>query len=212
MDKILITGFERFGDYKENITEALSRKVSTLSNYSLEYLIFPVRIFSDGAKDYGKEIVSRAQEIGAKAIISLGMSSNVRGVRVELCALNWVENEKYCLDTEQRRVLDEKLIIKKPLFVELKKWNLNNIFNSLREKKLVHEPCISIDAGFFCCNALMFRTLQAIERTQCSIPYIFLHVSRSPGAVEGLNNFNRNKHLMTVEELKEVLEVFVENI
>lgn len=109
MEKILITGFEVFGAYKENITQSFSKEIFHLSGYFPEYIIFPVRIFSDGSANYGKQIISKAQEVNAKAIISLGMASDVKGARIESIAKNWVENEKYCIPSEQRRLIDENL-------------------------------------------------------------------------------------------------------
>ncbi len=209
MNKILVTGFGRFGDYQENITEALSREVSTLPNYSLEYLIFPVRIFSNGAHNYGEQVISKAQEIGARAIISLGMASDVVGVRVESRAMNWVENEKYCLDSENSKLLDTSLPAKHYLSVDLSRWDLANAFKCWQERNLVFEPEISLKANFFCCNALMFRVLRAMEKRNLSLPYIFLHVSCSYRSVEGVSIFDRNKHLMSLGELRDTLAILV---
>lgn len=209
MNKILITGFGRFGDYQENITEALSREVSTLPNYSLEYLIFPVRIFSNGAHNYGEQVISRAQEIGARAIISLGMASDVLGVRIESRAMNWVENEKYCLESESAKLLDSSLPAKHYLSVDLSRWDLNNAFKCWQERNLVFESEISSQANFFCCNALMFRILQAMEKRNYFPPYIFLHVSCSYKSVEGVSGFDRNKHLISLAELRDILAILV---
>lgn len=212
MEKILITGFEVFGAYKENITQAFSEEIFNLSGYSPEYIIFPVRIFSEGSENYGKQIIKRAQEINAKAIISLGMASDVKGARIESLAKNWVENEKYCTPSEQKRLIDKNLEAKHSLRVDLEKWNTDKIISDLKELNVNYESEISVNANSFCCNALMFRTLQALESSGCSIPYIFLHVSCSPESVEGVANFNSNNHLISIGDLKDILGVFLKNL
>lgn len=159
MDKILITGFENFGDYGENTTEVLKNNLRIIGSHIVEYIIFPVRIFSNGAENYGKKIVARAKEINAKAIIYLGMASDVYGVRIESRAINWVENEKYCLPEEHKMVLDKSLYPKHPFDVDLSKWNIEKILYFLCKINLAHETHISTNANAFCCNALMFRNL-----------------------------------------------------
>lgn len=207
MDKILITGFERFGDYKENITEIISRKISKLSNYSLEYMIFPVRIFSNGAENYGEQIIAKAKGINAKAIISLGMGSDIEGLRIEARAVNWVENEKYCISSEQKKVIDDNLAPKWTLKIDLNKWNISRIFSAFEEMNITHESKISTDANSFCCNALIFRTLQAIQIERCKIPYIYLHLPCSHHAIEGILNFDKKKHLISIYDIEDILTI-----
>lgn len=209
--KVLITGFEKFGDYNENITEIMSRK-KKLGAHDIEGLVFPVRIFSDNAEKFGEIIVKKAQEIGAEAIISLGMASDVFGLRIETRSINWTYNKKYCLASEQNKVLDNRF----PPTIELKsnldKWDLGKIILGLRDAELAHEDKLSYDANNFCCNALFFRTLQAFKDLQCEIPYIFLHVSCSPEAVRGIKGFDRGKCLISVEDLEKSLLIFIDNL
>ncbi len=209
--KILITGFEKFGDYNENITEIMCQK-KKLGEHDLESIVFPVRIFAHSADDYGKKIVQKAQEIGVDAIISLGMASDVFGVRIETRATNWVENQKYCWPSEQERVLDNRFMPSYTLRVNLAQWNLGKTMFGLRDAGLVHEDSLSGDANNFCCNALMFRTLQALNEVQCEIPYTFLHVSCNKEAVKGIKNFSKRKYLTSIEELEKALLIFIESL
>jgi len=182
---LLITGFEKFGDYEENISEVVARKIQLLGNYEVKGIVFPVRIFPDSGKDYGETIVAYAKEIGATAIISLGIASKASGIEIEGRACNWVENSKYCLPSEQRHVIDKTMILKKELKVNLNRWRLSrsrhisSLFEKLQEKKLYCDVTLSSNAGTFCCNALMFRTLRALEKNNCEIPYLFLHLNPS---------------------------------
>lgn len=206
--KILINGFEKFGDYSENITEVICRK-KTLGEHELESIVFPVRIFANASDGYGKKIVQRAQETEAQAIISLGMASDVFGLRIETRATNWVENKKYCLAIEQRRILDNRFPPMHELRANLDRWSLEKVMINLDNAGLAYEDRLSSDANNFCCNALMFRTLQALRESQCEIPYLFLHVSCSEGAIKGIEDFDKNKYLVSVEELERALLIFI---
>lgn len=185
MKKILLTGFEKFGAYTENITEIAATTIKIISDYHVSGMVFPTLIFPKDGEDYGEKIIARAKEIGANVIISLGIASVVQDIRIETQAINWVENEKYCLVSEQRRVIDETLILKKELKVDLNKWLLGNFrdISALEEMMYLGQAdCkveLSSDAGTFCCNALMFRTLRALQKNKLDIPFLFLHVSPS---------------------------------
>lgn len=202
MKKILLTGFEKFGDYHENISEVAASSLKILGDYEVHGLVFPVRIFPENGEDYGETILAKAREIKADAIISMGIASATNGFRIETRAVNWVENHKYCIDAEQRRVLDESLILKKVLTANLNPWHLKylwdvaELFEKLRDQKIYCDVNYSHDAGTFCCNALMFRTLNAIEKQKCEIPYLFLHVNPS----------------LELNTLQKILEAVLENL
>ena len=191
MEKILITGFEKFGDYQENTTEIMKKFLTELCGYHVEYLIFPVRIFGE-AEQYGQQIVQRAQEINASAIISLGMASDVHGVRIESRAINWVENKKYCLPEEQEKVVDNNYFPHDYKDVDLSKWNMKYIFQNLIKKRLEHESQISTDAGNFCCNRILLLSaiiisgsiqIASVFKIRCSSWVIFF---KRPELTEGV--------------------------
>lgn len=238
MKNILITGFEPFGDYAENLSEIAATRIKKIGDYNVYGLVFPVRIFPVSQKriisyivngknrfypqpteavNYGDMIVAQAKELNACAIISLGIASDVCGIRIETQAINWVENHKYCLDSEQRRVLDENLILKKELKVDLDKWRLGKPWNvSVLSNQFHKADCdcnviLSGDAGTFCCNALMFRTLLSLQKNKCDIPYLFLHIPCSKEAVKNIPNFDQSKDLMSLEKLEKVLAVILKH-
>ncbi len=202
MKVLLLTGFEKFGSYPENITEIAANQIKTLGNYQVYGLVFPVRIFPESGEDYGETILAEARHIKADAIISMGIASRAHGLLLETRAINWVENNKYCIKSEQRRTLDENLLFKKELMVNLDPWHLNRLwqiaalFQKLHDRKIFCDVNFSHDAGTFCCNALMFRTLNAIEKQKCEIPYLFLHVNPSFG----------------LDDIQKTLEAVLENL
>lgn len=206
MKKILLTGFENFGAYSENISEIAAKNIKRCGSYAVEGLVFPVRIFSTAAINYGVDIVNRAREIDASAIISLGIGSDVYGLRIESVATNWVENTKYCLESEQKRI-----IVPGPqaLEIDLTRWDIEKIISKLKDSGLVYESKISNNANTFCCNALIYRTLLAMQQIGCNIPYLFLHIPCSARGVVNISDFDKSKALISLPQIRKILGIIL---
>lgn len=205
MRNILFTGFQRFGDYKVNPTEQFLKTHNRLGELYLHSLIFPARTFSENIEKSGKELVKMANDLKAVAIISLGMASDVSGLRIESGAVNW-STGKYCEKYEQ----DLRLNQKKPpwdyLEIDFKPWNLEYMFATFKSHGIKFEEDLSVDPGNFCCNALVYRTLSALKAFD-NIPYLFLHIPCTAEAVEGVPNFDQTKDLIDFKTLKEILMI-----
>lgn len=190
---IILTGFQPFGAYRENLSKDIALQLEEVSGHEVWGSVFPVDIFKKNGEihDYGELIVKMAMNYNSKAIISLGIISSVTGIRVETRAVNWVENFKYCQDHEQRRVISSEFSPYESLKIDLEKWNLENLeqrFDLAKKFRAQNSGCeinFSGDAGNFCCNALMFRTLLALQKYQCDIPFLFAHVPsiRKPDSI-----------------------------
>jgi pyroglutamyl-peptidase len=203
MDNILITGFRPFGNYKVNPTEQFLKNHSVLGNLRLHSLIFPARSLVEGAEDFGLTIVETAKALKAVAIISLGMSSAVKGLRIETRAINWSAG-KYCLETEDRQRLNPSFPAWYSKKVNLAHWDTEEMFKNFGFSSIRFEKRISIHAGTYCCNALMYRTLVALGPAY-QIPYIFIHIPCSAEAVAELDDFDKYKDLIDSETLKKIL-------
>lgn len=210
---ILVTGFEKYGDYKINPTEKFLKNHSVLGNYYLHSLIFPPNIFSAGAENFGREIVDLAIKLKAVAIISLGMSSEVKGLRIESTAINWCDN-KYCLQSESDRKLDMSCQPWQEKEINLRYWNIDLMFEKFRYLNIKFEEKISNFPGYYCSNALMYRTLKVLRSNDFysyRIPYLFLHIPCTAEAVEGVKDFDKTKDLITMEILRQILLVVSES-
>ena len=85
------------------------------------------------------------------------------------------------------------------------------MFDKFKSLNIKFENQISTFPGNYCCNALMYRTLEAMELNLLKIPYLFLHIPCSSEAVEGLENFDFRKDLITMEELRKIMIVISES-
>lgn len=208
MKKIIVTGFPSFGNYQENSSSLLKDVFSKFYAFDVEFIMAPIRLFSVEARNFGDQVVNRALNLKADAIISLGMSSSVKGIRIESVAKNWVENDKYCLKFENRAVLDDNFSSNYSLTANLKQWDLPSIFNNLQDWGIPYEELVSTNAGNFCCNATMFRILQAMKVRNCFLPYIFVRISCTAKAIMTTPDFHKEKTLMTQTQINNAFFIF----
>ena len=206
MKNIIITGFKPFGPYKANTTEQFLEKYCLLGDYNVHALVFSPEIFFT-AKAGGAQIVALAERIQAEAIIQLGMASSVRGLRIESSAVNWSAG-KYCLGIEQKQKLDPNQAPWGAKEVDLSLWNFDRLFRGLDALHVEHEKEISTDAGTYCCNALMYRTLSALG-PDYKIPYLSLHVPCTAEAIAGIPDFAADKSLTTMGTLHKIMLVLL---
>ena len=190
MKTILITGFKPFGDYKANSSEQYIRKTSIIGEHDAHTLVFNTNVFSNH--------------------LSSGMSSEVRGLRIEKIAYNWCDG-KYCAKSEMRRPLNQNDSAHEQKSNNFEQWDFQSMFDKFKSLNIKFENQISTFPGNYCCNALMYRTLEAMELNLLKIPYLFLHIPCSSEAVEGLENFDFRKDLITMEELRKIMIVISES-
>ena len=212
-----MTGFRPFGLYGSNSTGKLANEMhgQVLYGYHICGLAFEtsMRVASPD-RNCGEEIVGYAEDAGASAIISFGMSSTVLGLRVEGMCSNWVDCDKYCDPQENCQPITAHRPARETLAIDLVPWNVPRVYEELKRRQIPCEFEVSQNAGGFCCNALMYLTLCAMERRKKRLPFLFGHVPCSPQAVRGipLEQFDSGKKVLIKEGmLKEMLEVILQN-
>ena len=155
MRKAIITGFERFGNYSMNPTEKLVKNIAgtSIANHRITGIVFPTGpLIGKRAVNYGKQIIQLAKRLDASVIISLGIASQVKGVRIEGRAVNWVENDKYCSLEENRQPLVQYELPMVERFVHFGRWDFPNMFRKFSKANIPFEREISQNSGAYCCN------------------------------------------------------------
>ncbi len=211
IQRAILTGFFQFGKYSVNPTEVLLNglKDQVMSGHLIYCQIFPTKIFEIPLFFAGETIALLVNDFKAKVIISFGLASEARGLRIESCAVNWVENDKYCTPQENRRPVDRLSDKKEVLKIDLAKWDIAKMFAGFRKYGIPFEPTVSTDAGGFCCNALIYRVLQRLRLNRISIPYIFIHLPCTPASILSISDFDKNKVLITEEQLAKAVEIIL---
>ena len=89
--------------------------------------------------------------------------------------------------------------------VPLEQWDLKAASFRLSAMGMSFET--SQDAGRFCCNALMFRVLRALEEKSQTIPFLFVHIPCTEEAIATISDFDRaQKTLIQQSDLPAVVE------
>ncbi len=213
MKAAILTGFEVFGKYAVNPTEILARSLAgeVVSGHLIRSMVFPTTVLvPHGARDAGTLIVDEAFLVDASVIISLGIDSGARGVRIERTCINWVENAKYCTQYENQKPLSDAHDPKERLPMPLQSWDFAGLSERLALAGIPLET--SEDAGSYCCNALMYRTRRSMKECSLEIPFIFVHVPCTEEAVADMPDFDRaSKVLFHQEDLATVVESLLES-
>lgn len=213
MKKAIITGFEKFGSYAVNPTEKLIKEIDgkIVSGHRIHGFVFPVGpLIGDKAVNYGRIIMLEAERINASVIVSLGVASQAKGVRIESWATNWVENDKYCSPGENRKRLDRYDLPNLNRWVPFNCWNFVAMRKGFQKHKIPFEAAISKNAGTFCCNALIYQVYKRIQESALGKrPFLMAHVPCTKEAVKNIPNFSGI--LIAQEQLKKVIKIMLES-
>jgi pyrrolidone-carboxylate peptidase len=214
MKTALLTASETFGKYITNPTKwlALTADGKIINGHKIHSLVFPSIIrFPKDAETPGETIVKKAIEINASVIISFGMASGVKGFRIERTATNWIENKAYCPTYESKKTIDPSKPAHEKVQIDLNKWDLNKIKEGFRKNKISYDSNISDDPGKYSCNGWIYRTIYALKKHKCNIPYIFVHTACTKKAIEFIHDFDKDKTIIKEKDLLKALEIFLES-
>lgn len=157
MKKIALTGFENFGNNKENVTEILTRDIAKKYKW-VNTLILPV--------SYNR-CYENISSLEGEVLIHLGLASSRDKISLERCAYN--KRSAFLPDNDGATYNDEKILYSGNNIVETTlKGELNDLEDKLNTS---HIPCyISTDPGRFVCNNIYYMSLSKEKR-----PVLFIH-------------------------------------
>ena len=159
--KILICGFEPFGEHVENISAQVAESMdkSRIGDYEVEAQILTVD--KSGSLSIAKRLAAGDR---FACILLMGLSENAEVPQIEVLAR----------DRLDFKIPDNSGRQPTPQFID-GKGDLPTSSNAVHWscQSLHLTPVISTDAGGFLCNELYYRTLQAIDD---ATPCIFLHL------------------------------------
>lgn len=169
---ILITGYEPFGGDTFNPSLALAEELSkeTYKDYEFKSVKIPVNRHSciptmeQAIEKYNPEVV-----------ICTGLAYGRAGISIERVAINvadfpWPDNEGYL-------ALNETIDENGPVAY----WSTLPIRAIMNEIKKAGVPAyVSNSAGTYCCNMLMYGTLNYIAKNNLKIKAGMMHVPYTP--------------------------------
>lgn len=164
MKKVLISGFEAFGPYAENSSEVMANllKTAKIPDFEIHTTILPVT-FRESFKLLKKEI----DQFKPDYVICLGLAGNRKKIELEKVAINFI----HCDFPDNEGVIHHDELI-----------NSNGpsaYFSTLPLEKMreVETPfpiTMSLSAGAYVCNYLMYRLLDYTKDTSVKAGFIHL--------------------------------------
>lgn len=168
--KILLTGFEPFGDLKVNPSQAILERITdghTLCNlHEINTVILPVRFDSAGAR-----IKKTIQEFKPDAILSLGLSEGSNSITLERKAMNLKQD----VDVRNTKNINgpKLILLGRPISYK-STLPLERIFRSLKDRNI--PVTMSDDAGKYICNYVFYLACHQIKLLKNVGKAGFIHV------------------------------------
>ncbi len=165
--KILITGFEPFGENEKNISqEVLQYLDSSINGVAIVKRVLPV-VFNECI-----EIVTALiDKEKPDAVICLGQRASYDGIAIERIAVNLMDSVNP--DNKGYAPKDEK-IEKKGAIAYFSTLPIKQIFTKIKSLDIVSK--ISNTAGLYVCNNLMYGVLHYISVNNLPIISGFIHL------------------------------------
>ncbi|TDW26291.1 pyroglutamyl-peptidase [Breznakia blatticola] len=164
--KILVTGFEAFGNDAINPTEALLKQLpKEFKGASIDTVLLPV---------VGKQtdnILRTYLDRDYDCVISFGLAGGIDEIRVERVAIN----------VDDYRIKDNAG--NQPIDEPIERTGKNAYFSTLPIKRIVeklntddYKASVSNSAGTYVCNHVMYEVLYILESTNKQTKAGFIHV------------------------------------
>ncbi|MBQ2058859.1 MAG: pyroglutamyl-peptidase I [Firmicutes bacterium] len=189
MKKLLLTGFDPFGGEKINPAwEAVKLVKDSIGDYEITKLQVPT-VFGKA----GQAVSAKADEIGADVVLSIGQAGGRAEVTPEMIGINLRYGR--IPDNEGNVPLDEPVVEKGPA----------GIFATLPARKMAEAikdaglpGKLSLSAGAFVCNDLLYSMLYYFHGTKTRVG--FIHVPYLPvQAPEGVPSLELEKIAAAIE-------------
>lgn len=168
--RILVTGFEPFGEHLSNISQDIANSVNgeIVRDCVIESLILSVDEM--GSRTVSNLLLDNKYD----AIMHLGLAEKADSPRIEMLAKDILDFR--IPDNSGRQVSSAKISGQGDLSSTISPDDWDII-------RMIDSPVISHDAGEYLCNETLYRTLLALED---NTPCFFLHLPMSQDDARGL--------------------------
>jgi len=170
--KLLLTGFEPFGESKVNPSEQVVRALAKQepAGISLETTILPVDRVRGPA-----ELIQAVERSQPDAVLCLGEAGRRMAISIERVAINLLDYR--IADNSGNQVTDVSIVPEGPAayFVTLP---VRAILEAIQKRGVPAE--LSLSAGAFLCNQVTYELLHYLAVNAINIPAGFIHLPSLP--------------------------------
>ncbi len=173
--KILLTGFEAYGNTTHNPAEAVALKLDGNFIYGSEIV---ARIVPNSFFECIKFVVDSIEEINPKIIVMLGEYGGRATITVERMAQNLNDSTRYNLEDNAGCKLQDQMTDPDGPVAYYSTLPIRAMVKAMRKSGIPSD--ISDAAGTFCCNHLMYGILNHIELNALPIRAGWIHLPHLP--------------------------------
>jgi pyroglutamyl-peptidase len=202
--KLLLTGFEPFGDSEVNPSEEVVKGLSKhhLSAVELVTTILPVDKEAGPAK-----LIQKFEETRPKAVVCLGEAGGRMVICIERIAINLMD---YRIEDNVGNLIKAQPIVLDGSAAFFCTLPVQAIVEGLKEADIPSR--LSLSAGAFLCNHVIYTLLYHLETHNMEIPAGFIHLPSLPEQVAGEQPPKPSMNLETmVTGVKTAIEVIRQN-
>ena len=198
LHKVLITGFEPFGEYSENSSWAVAQRVASCGVEEAEVVAvqLPVSFARVG------EALKGAIELHTPdLLIMLGQSTVTDRIKLERVALNMMDS---AVGDNDGATPDEEPIYKGEESALFTSQPIKRLHSAIDEKGIAVK--ISNSAGLYVCNRTYYEALRMCKER--AMQAIFVHLP----LFDGQQPQNNKKMTMPLENMVKAIQTIIEEI
>jgi len=171
--RILITGFEPFGESSVNPSERL---VNTLASRSFTGVELSTRILPVDTQRAPQQLLAALEEVQPEAVICLGEAARRAKISIERVAVNLLD---FVIPDNSGQKLQDLPIIPGGPDAYFSTLPVRRLHSALLNAGIPAE--LSLTAGAYLCNQVMYTLLHALHsQGQGHIPAGFIHLPLLP--------------------------------
>lgn len=195
--RLLLTGFEPFGNYKENSSWAVAEKVAACGFEGVSVVLLPVT-FSGVASALCRAV----EEHRPDAILMLGQSVAIDYIKLERIAINMMDSASADNDGY---LPDEEPIYPGGEVALFTNTNIKELCRAVEEQGIAAK--VSNSAGLYVCNRLYYEALRLCKEKD-GMRALFVHLPLYDGQPSALDG----KPTMPLDDMVQAVKIIIHKI
>lgn len=195
--RVLLTGFQPFGNYKENSSWAVAEKVAACGFEGVYVVLLPVTFAGVTAA-----LRRAVEKYRPDAVVMLGQSALINYVKLERIAINMMDSASADNDGY---LPDEEPILPGGEAALFTNTNIKELRRAVEEQGLPAK--VSNSAGLYVCNRLYYEALQLCKE-KTGMRALFVHLplyDGQPSAPDG-------KPTMPLDDMAQAVKIIIQKI
>lgn len=175
MTKVLLTGFERFGNTPINPAETVARALdgARIAGADVVAQVVPAVFFESI-----EEVCNQIEALGPELVIMMGEYGGRATITVERIAQNFNDSARYQLADNHGRAMQGEPTVPDGPAAYYSSLPLRCMVKAMREAGIPAD--ISDAPGTFCCNHLMYGVLHHVAQRGLDIRAGWIHLPHLP--------------------------------